>query len=483
LELIAFRQFDTRLGGSIHFLGLSSRSALVARKIIWTIAVSLSLLLVRPGLAQSPTGQFSPPVDPAATLPEAGSAGNQWLFQESAAPPATAPPDSQPSATDSDWAPGVFSNSRLQLSGNISIVGIAGTDRAFVPWNPLFMLPASPFGLSTNTLEIHGRQSSLQAIFQGPQIGEYQTGALFKVYLLANSLTSDTYGLLPVVAFGEIKNDRWRFSGGLQPDLFAPRDPFVIPNVLLGGSGNPGTFRGQLRAERTFWNDDTSALKLQFALSDPLTTILIDSSRRTTESNGWPNVEARLPWSIGPEVDLAGGRTERVAELAVAGVVGQIRTTRLVFDLEDLEDPTNVRNVIDVWGLSVDGKWNIGPRWGVAGEFFTGQAIGNYAANIFQSFNPDTFQPVRGSGGWGELFFYLTDRLHVHSGYGIESPQRAALPIASGIARNETWYTNWVWDMNKTVQLSFEVDYRQTDFVSLQSGSGALFISQFLWRF
>jgi hypothetical protein len=90
---------------------------------------------------------------------------------------------------------------------------------------------------------------------------------------------------------------------------------------------------------------------------------------------------------------------------------------------------------------------------------------------------------VRGSGGWGELFFYLSDRLHVHSGYGIESPQRAALPVSSGIARNETWYTNWVWDMNKSIQLSFEVDYRQTDFISLQSGSGALFISQFLWRF
>jgi hypothetical protein len=60
----------------------------------------------------------------------------------------------------------------------------------------------------------------------------------------------------------------------------------------------------------------------------------------------------------------------------------------------------------------------------------------------------------------------------VHSGYGVEAPQRSDLPVASGIARNETWYTNWVWDMNKTVQLSFEVDYRQTDFVSLQSGSG-----------
>jgi hypothetical protein len=105
-------------------------------------------------------------------------------------------------------------------------------------------------------------------------MGEYQTGALFKVFLLANSLTSDTYGMLPVVAFGEIKNDRWRFSGGLQPDLFAPRNPVVIPNVLLGGSGNPGTFRGQLRLEahlleRRCLGDEAAVCLEQSANHDP----------------------------------------------------------------------------------------------------------------------------------------------------------------------------------------------------------------------
>jgi len=417
------------------------------------------------------------------TLPSQPTGMQELRLQEDAKPPVGNPFLPEQAGENREGKPGVFSDSRLQVSGNVSLVGLAGTDRAFVPWNPLFMLPASPFGLSTNTLEIHGRQSSLQALFQGPQYGEFQSGAFFRVYLMSDNLTSDTYGLLPVVAYGELKNDQWRLSGGLQPDLFAPRDPAVIPSVLLGGSGNPGTFRGQLRIERKLWDNDASTSKVQFALSDPLTTILIDNSRRTTESNGWPNIEARVPWSIGPEMQLAGGRLERVAELALAGIVGQLRTTRLVFDIEDLDDPNKAREVIDVWGLSVDGKWNINNRLGVAGEFFTGQAIGNYAANIFQTFNSDTFQEVRGSGGWAEVFFYLGERLHIHSGYGIESPDRSALSMVSGIARNETWYTNWVCDLNKSVQVSLECDYRKTAFVSLEKGSGALFITQFLWRF
>lgn len=414
------------------------------------------------------------PFDPTAegalqTESTSAAGGNEGLVESTVSIPAWMPENSKPS--------------RLQLSGNLSLVGLAGTSRAFVPWNPLFMLPASPFDLPTNTLEMHARQSSIQGLLLGPRVGDYSTSGRFRVYLLADSLTSDTYGLLPVIAFGEMRNEHWRLSAGLQPDLFAPRDPVVIPSVLLGGSGNPGTFRGQLRLERYLWSDSASAGTLQFALSDPLTTILIDSSRRTTESNGWPNIETRLLFGIGPEATFAGGRSERNAELAVAGVVGQLRSTRLAFDIEDLVDPSTARELIDVWGLSVDGKWNMTHRLGVAGEFFTGQAIGNYAANIFQSFNPDTFEPIRGSGGWGEIFFYVTDRLHIHSGYGIESPQRSALSTTSGISRNETWYTNWVWDFDKSIQLSFEVDYRETRFVSLERGSGVLFISQFLWRF
>jgi hypothetical protein len=379
--------------------------------------------------------------------------------------------------------PSVISHHLLQLSGNFSLVGIAGSSRAFVPWNPLFMLPESPFGLSTETVELHARQSSLSALYQGPEVHGFATGGMLKVYMLADSITSDTYGLLPVVAFGELRNDRWRISGGLQPDLFAPRDPVVIPTVLLGGSGNPGTFRGQLRVERFLLEEKELSSVLQFALSDPITTILVDSSRRTTESNGWPNVEARFAVGLGERAERGGGRTEREAELAVSGVVGQVRNTRVVFDLQDLEDPSQARQVIDVWGLAVDGKANITDRLGVAGEFFVGEAIGNYAANIFQSFNPVTFAPIRGSGGWGELFWYLTNALHVHTGYGIESPHEAELSTETGIARNETWYANWVWDVGKSVQLSFEVDYRQTEFVSLADGTGTLYMGQFLWRF
>ncbi|MFN7770867.1 MAG: hypothetical protein ACK5UC_27020 [Planctomycetaceae bacterium] len=372
--------------------------------------------------------------------------------------------------------------STLNLGGNVSLVGIAATERTFVPWNPLFVVPPSGFGYNTNTFEMHARQTNFQAVFTGPETGGFTPGAFLKLYMTNSSLTSDTYGLLPVVAFADVKNDDWRFAIGLQPDLFAPRDPVVIPISLMGGTGNSGTFRGQARVEHFVRPSDDFQTTFQFALSDPTTTILIDNNRRSTESNGWPNVEGRLALGFGPREEYPGGRQERSLELAAAGVVGQLRNSQLIATIEDVEDGTVIRSTIDVWGLSLDAKWNVTERFGFIGEGYLGQGLGNYAANIFQTFNSKTYSAVRGSGGFLEAFYYLHDRVVVHAGYGLDAPVRGDL-AADGIALNDAWFSSLFWDVTKTVQLGFQADYRTTDFIALPDNDAMVFYTQFLWRF
>lgn len=372
--------------------------------------------------------------------------------------------------------------STLTLGGNVSLVGIAATERTFVPWNPLFVLPPSAFGYNTNTFEMHARQTNFQAMFTGPETEGFTPGAVLKIYMSDTSLTSDTYGLLPVVAFADVKNDDWRFAIGLQPDLFAPRDPVVIPISLMGGTGNSGTFRGQVRLEHFLKPTDDFQTTFQVALSDPISTILIDSNRRSTESNGWPNVEGRVALGFGGRDEQLGGRQERPLEVAAAGVVGQLRNSQLITTIDDINDGTVIRSEIDVWGLSLDGKWNVTDRFGFIGEGYVGQGLGNYAANIFQTFNSQTYAAVRGSGGLLEGFYYFNEKVVVHAGYGIDAPVRGDL-AADGIARNDAWFSSLFWDLNRTIQLGFQVDYRTTDYVALPDNDAVVFYTQFLWRF
>ena len=59
--------------------------------------------------------------------------------------------------------------SRLRIFGSLSALSVYSTDRPFAPGMPLFLLPESPFGLDTNTFDIHGRQSNIGATFIGPE--------------------------------------------------------------------------------------------------------------------------------------------------------------------------------------------------------------------------------------------------------------------------------------------------------------------------
>lgn len=373
---------------------------------------------------------------------------------------------------------------QLNVSGAISLLGVNATDRAFVPWNPLFMLPPSLLGDDNATFELHGRQSNVQLLYAGPKLGQWDTGAFAKFYFTNSTMTSDVYGFMPVVAFGEARSEHFRLSAGLQPDLFAPRDPVVIPLTLMGGTGNAGTFRGQLRGE-AYWKPSESVQgTLQAAISDPISTILIDSSRRSTESDGLPNFEVRGVLGVGELETLAGGRRERPLEVGVAGLVGRIRNSQIVYDLEDIDPAIPIRSVIDIGGMSVDTKINLTDRIGVIGEGYFGQGLGTYAGTIFQTFNSETFRAIRGQGGFVEAFVYLTNRLHLHGGYGVEGPLRRDLPVSAGsIARNSAYYSSMFWDISPMVQYSFQVDYRETDFLVLQDNSGWIFYNQLAFRF
>jgi len=350
---------------------------------------------------------------------------------------------------------------QLKVSGAMSLLGVYGSDRAFVPWSPLFMLPPSILGDSTPTFEAHARQSNLQFLYAGPEVSGWQTGA-----------------------FGEIRNEHFRFVAGLQPDLFAPRDPIVIPITLMGGAGNAGTFRGQLRGE-AFWKpNDAFQATLQTALSDPISTVLIDSSRRTTESDGIPNFEVRGVLGFGEIEELAGGRKERPLELAVAGLVGRIRNSQIIYSLDDIDPSIPIRSIIDIGGMSVDSKINLTDRLGIIGEGYFGQGLGNYAGTIFQTFNSQTFQAIRGQGGFLEAFFYLTNRLHLHMGYGLDAALRRDLPASpEAIARNSAYYGCLFWDITPSLQYAVQVDYRETDFAVLNDNSGWFVYNQFAIRF
>lgn len=371
--------------------------------------------------------------------------------------------------------------SRLKLFGSLSALSIFSTDRPFAPGMPMFLLPGSPYGLNTNTFDIHARQSNIGATFVGPETNGFVPSATFVAFIASETLTGDNYGLLPYTAIGELKNEDWRLAIGLQNDVFNPRKPTVISLAAMFTTGNTGSFRSQARVERTFRPSTDAEAMLQFAFSDPIQSVFGSRDLRIQEDNGWPNIEARANLGLGESVTRTGGRKTRAFELGTSAFVGQIRTTRSILAPDDPQSP--IRNVVDCWGFAVDTAIQWTDSIGFQGELFTGAGLGEYNGGVGQSFDSGTQQAIRSSGGWGEIFVYLTPQLHAHTGYGIDSPMQqtgGTFPITE----NQTLFTNVVWNWSKTLQISNQVDYRTTHYRSpLLDANGYVFYSEFLWKF
>lgn len=340
--------------------------------------------------------------------------------------------------------------------------------RPVAPGTPFFLTPRGPF--EDDTFDIHARETTVYLAGKGPKIGEFEAGGLIMFALYNDSIIVDRYGFLPFQGFGELKNEDWRFAGGLQIDIFAPVLPNVLPFSFLAASGNAGIYRGQLRAERFFYPAENRQITFTAGISDANPTYL--SNDVLTEDNGWPNVEVRAAWAAGP-LTQAGLAAARPVEVGVSGVVGQVRST-------DLGPLTRV--VGDVWGVAFDFRMRLSETWGLAGEVFSGQGLGTYGGGILQTVNTTTFESLRATGGWAEVYCYLTPRLHTHWGYGVDDPLDRDL-AAGQVRYNDTIFANVLWDVTQSFRLGFEFTYRESEYVALPGNEGFGLHSQMQWKF
>lgn len=368
----------------------------------------------------------------------------------------------------------------LRLWAEAKLLGFSSSRYTFNPGQPLIVSPKDPAA----SYDLSAQQSMVYAAFRGPKWGSWTPGA-FAIFWLQDNLLAEGYSFTPVVAYGEIGNGAWRVAAGQNFDVFAPRDPDTLPNGKLAATGNPGAYRPQFRVERNFEAGPGFGGVVQLAASSPVTTALPSNvdlanlqSQEIVEDNGWPNLEARLNFGFGAYADRAGGRSLRPVELGVSGIVGQLR----VLDNIRPSDPLTLvsdRSTVNVWGAAIDGQIALGRRFGLSGELYTGQGLGEYMAGILQTYNRATNQAVPTAGGWGQFYVYLADNLRLNLGYGIDHAQDSGL---FGLQVNSGIFANVLWDVNPWLQLGLEGNYKLTTYDVFGDKNAWVVISQVMFR-
>jgi hypothetical protein len=346
--------------------------------------------------------------------------------------------------------------STLGSEFNIRLFGSLNGEMLFataLPNLPSGIVLITPnFGEKSPTFEIHSKSTSLGAAFSGPEIGRFQSGGQIYSTLYGQTYEEDKYGIYLLMAYAELKNECERYAFGLHRDLINPIAPNTINFNQANGAGNLGFVRGQFRAERIRKLKQDTQLTSQLALSDPVTTSFTNFDKipaNLLEETAMPNIEGRLALSktSGPHVPGTAIRFES----GFSGLVGKLRRTDI---------PTN--RIHNVWCVGSDFQLAINERLGFRSEFFSGSAIGNYNAAIFLIDN-QKLDPVRSTGGWGEVYFNWSTCVRSHFGYGVDDPLNSTL--SPGLpTRNEVAYANMIWDVNKSLELGLEVSHWDTSY-------------------
>lgn len=356
------------------------------------------------------------------------------------------------------------SSLKVYMGGRVKVTSLFSEKRTFPSGTAFLLLPEDATG-QERSFDINARASTLWFKMDGPRVGKMKLGGMMLFYLSAD-LTSEDYGILPSLLYLDLSNEKWRFAAGQQMDVFAERVPNMVDNffalAISGCAGNSS--RGQLRAERFLQTKTGGQFTITAALSEPITNYVSSDFRNNITDAGVPNVEGAIRYSSKADPDVWVDYSN--INLGISAVKGTYR----VFKNDAAGNNIRV-NKPDVWGVAAEYAFRIGKRFGVQGEFYKGQALGNYLGTIFQTTTGDFDDEIRSTGWWVEGAFYWKKNLQSRFGYGQDECNADDLK-GSGIRKNQTIFANIIWDVNRVFQVGVEPTWKKTDYSSFRDNSG-----------
>ena len=261
-------------------------------------------------------------------------------------------------------------------------------------------------------------------------------------------------------AYWEVKNEEFRLLAGQTWDVIAPLNPNSIMYSVYWGAGNIGYRRAQFRGERYYAMGDLALLTFQGSLNADIVSEFSTSvpAGFAGDQAGWPVLEGRTAITLGDR-----GKGGRPITLGLSGHVGE-----QVYDF--MVAPARDDVYFRTWSMCVDLKAPITDRFGLQGEYFCGENLGGYLGGILQGIDVGLRQPIYSHGGWLELWYDITDRLHSHVGYTIDDPLDRDLSSASARRYNGVVWGNLIYDITKQFTTGIEVGSWRTLYMNKEPG-------------
>jgi len=335
------------------------------------------------------------------------------------------------------------------------------TEQSYVGSYALWIRSAQTAGNDNFVLD--GRNTRLGIDVAGPRLWLFDcapSGGKAEIDFQGSFVTENKGSLLLRHAYWEVKNEDFRILMGQTWDVISPLVPSTTMYSVYWCAGNIGYRRAQLRGERYLKFSPVSMLTLQGSLNvDIVSDFTSPDDDIEGDHGGWPVIESRAAWTLGQ-------RGPGCLPVTV-GASGHIGNQDFAFGPHS---PLLGEYVRRTWSLNADFQVPITHRFGVQGEFFTGENLGAFLGGIAQGVDPNTAEGICSTGGWVEVWYDLSCCWHSHTGFTIDDPFDSDITSASGRVYNSAYYTNLIYDVTKQFQLGVEISSWKTLYKAQEPG-------------
>lgn len=285
-----------------------------------------------------------------------------------------------------------------------------------------------------------------------PIVGRMQSSGKLEIDLHGAFIVENKPGVLFRHAYGDLRNDKYRVLAGQTWDVVSPLYPGMLNYSVGWGGGNIGYRRAQMRAERYFALSDRAHLALQGSANQNIVSDFVKTEGVEPESSNWPLCEGRVALTLGSRA-----KGKKPCIIGVSGHVGEQD-----FDFVSPSDPPVDDVGIDTWSANLDVRLPITPRFGIQGELFSGENLGTFLGGIVQGVDLSSREGIRSSGGWAEIWYDWTPKVHNHIGFGIDDPEDE--DISTGRKFNQFTFANISYDVTRHMNVGIEVSYWRTQY-------------------
>jgi hypothetical protein len=311
------------------------------------------------------------------------------------------------------------------------------------------------FGLRLNPTRLGGAQAT-----GALEIDAFSSGAPFP-----NGFNMGLFRLR--TAYARLDWSNVAVEAGQDWTIFAPLNPsslamFAVPE--FNGSGNAWARAPQIRVEAKAELNARNRLLFQASVNDSnLGDYPSAFSGAATPGVGelgrMPAIESRIAWTT--------KAADRDFTLGFSGHYGRGK------DVGTVNNAT-VTQPVDSWGAAVDYTLPFARVFNLSGEAYIGRALGLYnaaAGEAVGAVNTPAGHGVLARGGWLQLQFNLTKQWQANTGYGIDD--EGAHDVAVGARdRNQNYFANFIYTMNRNIKLSLEYRRLLTEFRNQTSLTG-----------